>query len=236
MIRHSSRLDGGTLSHFLNKNINQLKVFQRYKSAFQHEPIVALSKLKIGKTVSGTLVHDEDLVETNKQEFQFEGQLSSLTARGFLRFQKSYEPPANVSDRLNSLVQSLAPSLKKQGKGDNIMKYRLTDSRLKYDLLSKAFEEIQHGVPNSMLYMIETVGDLDHFYQTPIKTQTPYDDLARTKDLPQNIHVQMEPVRFHPETDTMFGGKSAFPKSSTVVTGLRAKRKYKGTIAKRSWP
>jgi len=233
MIRHSSR---PILGHFLDKNINQVKVFHRYKSAFQHEPIVALTKLKIGKSVSGTLVHEEDLVETNKQEFQFKGQLTSLTARGFLRFQKSYEPPANASERLKTLVQSLAPSMKKQGKGNNIMKYRLTDSRLKYDLLSKAFEEFQHGVPNSMLYMIETVADLDDFYQTPIKTQTPYDDLARTKDLPQNIYIQKEPVRFHPETDTMFGGVSAFPKSSTLVTGLRAKRKYKGTVAKRSWP
>lgn len=38
------------------------------------------------------------------------------------------------------------------------MSFRLTDSRFKYDLLSKAFEEFQHSVPNSMLYMIETIG------------------------------------------------------------------------------
>lgn len=28
--------------------------------------------------------------------------------------------------------------------------------------------------------------------------------------------------------DTMFNGKTAFPKSSTLVTGLKYKKKYKG--------
>lgn len=31
-----------------------------------------------------------------------------------------------------------------------------------------------------------------------------------------------------PDTDTMFGGKTAFPLSSTLVTGLKYKKKYKG--------
>lgn len=30
----------------------------------------------------------------------------------------------------------------------------------------------------------------------------------------------------------MFGGVSAFPKSSTIVTGLKAKKVYKGYTAK----
>lgn len=34
------------------------------------------------------------------------------------------------------------------------------------------------------------------------------------------------------ETDTMYGGVSAFPKSSTIVTGLKAKKMYKGYTAK----
>jgi large subunit ribosomal protein L50 len=38
------------------------------------------------------------------------------------------------------------------------------------------------------------------------------------------------------ETDTLFGGVSAFPKSSTIIQGLRAKKKYKGYEAKKSWP
>lgn len=38
------------------------------------------------------------------------------------------------------------------------------------------------------------------------------------------------------EKDTMFGGVSAFPKSSTIVTGLKARKKYEGYTAKHSWP
>lgn len=58
----------------------------------------------------------------------------------------------------------------------------------------------------------------------------------KTMDLPENLHIQTEPVRFNPETDTMFNGQTAFPCSSTIVTGLKAKKKYKGHEAKRSWP
>jgi large subunit ribosomal protein L50 len=224
-------------SVILNESIGKFKVkYQKpVKPSFQHEPIVPLNKLSFDKPVSGTLVHDEDLAETNRHEIKFDGQLNSLTARGFLRFQKSYDPPENVRERLMSLVHSLVPTLKSKG-GSDIMAYPLTDSRFKYDLLSKAFEEFQHAVPNSMLYMVQTIGDVDQFYHTPVKTTTPYDELARTKDLPPNLHIQKEPLRFNPETDTMFGGVSAFPKSSTLVTGLYARRKFKGTVAKRVWP
>ena len=41
------------------------------------------------------------------------------------------------------------------------------------------------------------------------------------------------------ETDTMFNGVSAFPRSSTIVTGLKYKKKYRGYSAKGvdgSWP
>jgi large subunit ribosomal protein L50 len=54
--------------------------------------------------------------------------------------------------------------------------------------------------------------------------------------LPENLHIQYEPHRFNPATDTMFGGKSAFPRSSTIVTGLKSKKKYAGYEAKHSWP
>lgn len=73
------------------------------------------------------------------------------------------------------------------------------------------------------------------FYATPVDTTLPLDAL-KTVELPENLYIQHEYIRFHPETDTMFGGKSAFPKSSTIVTGLKYKDKYKGHVAKKSWP
>lgn len=38
------------------------------------------------------------------------------------------------------------------------------------------------------------------------------------------------------DTDKMFGGKSAFPKSDTIVTGLKYKDKYPGHKQPKSWP
>ena len=37
------------------------------------------------------------------------------------------------------------------------------------------------------------------------------------------------------ETDRMFGGISAFPGTSTIVTGLKYKKKYKGYDARTPW-
>lgn len=38
------------------------------------------------------------------------------------------------------------------------------------------------------------------------------------------------------DTDTKFGGVTAFPESSTLVTGLKYKDKYKGFKAQEKWP
>lgn len=38
------------------------------------------------------------------------------------------------------------------------------------------------------------------------------------------------------ETDTKFGGVTAFPESSTIVTGLKYKNKYKGHEQKIRFP
>nr|CAD7608991.1 unnamed protein product [Timema genevievae] len=78
-------------------------------------------------------------------------------------------------------------------------------------------------------------GDVIEYYQTPVNAKTPLDALKNI-ELPPNLHIQHEYHRFHPDTDTMFGGISVFTKSSTIVTGLKYKKKYKGHVAKTSWP
>jgi large subunit ribosomal protein L50 len=54
----------------------------------------------------------------------------------------------------------------------------------------------------------------------------------KSVELPPNVHIQYDYHRFHPETDTMFNGVSAFPQSNTVVTGLKYKKKYAGYYSK----
>uniref|UniRef100_A0A0A9YG27 Large ribosomal subunit protein mL50 n=3 Tax=Lygus hesperus TaxID=30085 RepID=A0A0A9YG27_LYGHE len=105
----------------------------------------------------------------------------------------------------------------------------------KFALFGSCFETFNHSIPNSILHRINTFGDLIEFYLTPVDTTLPLDKF-KTVDLPPNLHVQYEPIRFHPDDDKMFNGQTAFPKSNTLVTGLRTKRKYKGHIQTDTWP
>ncbi|XP_033242780.1 39S ribosomal protein L50, mitochondrial [Drosophila miranda] len=150
----------------------------------------------------------------------------SIAAKGFLRPHKPYAPPSNAAERVRSVAGSL------QLTSDN---RKLDNLSEKFQFLSACFQELQHGVPNSQVHELCTVADVIAFYETPVDTTAPLDALRRT-DLPENLHIQYEYLRFNPETDTKFNGKTAFPKSSTLVTGLKYRGKYEGHEAKRSWP
>lgn len=71
--------------------------------------------------------------------------------------------------------------------------------------------------------------DVIRFYTTPVNSQTPYETLDKTVP---NLHIIADAKRYNPDED----GVSAFPKSSTLVTGLKYRKKYKGHTAKTSWP
>lgn len=187
--------------------------------------------LSFDRPVSGSLGMPEDMAEMLSREFELD--VASLNNRGFLRFQKGYDAPPNAIEKFLSLARSMTPELAKMPETD-LIEYKLSD-RLKFDLLCRAHKEFQHAVPNSMLYYITSIRDACKFYSTSVSTNTPYDDLPKVKDFPKNLHIQKEPIRFDPETDTMFGGISAFPQSSTIVSGLRAKKKYKSISAPRAY-
>jgi large subunit ribosomal protein L50 len=85
--------------------------------------------------------------------------------------------------------------------------------------------EFDHPLPNTDLTNIKTVADVVVVFSTPVRDSTKYEDLTKL-DLPPNLHVQLEPLRFDPETDTMFGGVTAFPGRKTVVSSLKFRRKY----------
>lgn len=85
---------------------------------------------------------------------------------------------------------------------------------------------------SSNYFRLFFVDDVIEFYKTPVNTYLPLDEL-QTRELPPNLHIENKYTRFHPETDTMFGGKTAFPGSSTIVTGLKYRKKYPGFVAER---
>ncbi|XP_050075510.1 39S ribosomal protein L50, mitochondrial [Anopheles maculipalpis] len=157
---------------------------------------------------------------------RFESVAQSLSARGYLRAIKPYTPPENVSEQVLNIAKDNKLNDPKQP---------FSGKEQKFSFLSACGKAFGHWVPNSVLHELQTVDDAIVFYQTPIDTRLPLDAI-NSVELPENLHIQQEYIRFHPETDTMFGGKSAFPKSSTVVTGLKYKQKYRGHEAKKSWP
>ncbi|KAJ8969075.1 hypothetical protein NQ317_001150 [Molorchus minor] len=151
----------------------------------------------------------------------------SLAAKGFLRAQKEYIPPPDLGEKLDSIFNSVV--------GTSSNKTTLSDLNLRFKVFTACSDQIGHTIPNSMLHHIETLGDVRTFYKTPVDIRTPLDKM-KSMELPENLHVQYEYHRFHPDTDTRFGGKTAFNESSTIVTGLKYKEKYPGHVQKIKYP
>ncbi|XP_012277785.1 39S ribosomal protein L50, mitochondrial isoform X2 [Orussus abietinus] len=145
----------------------------------------------------------------------------------FLRPYKPYTPPCDVLTKINEICKALGVPIKND--------FGLKDPILRFKFFVACEKEFNHSIPNSLLYTIETIRDVREYYLTPVDSVTPLETLKRI-DLPKNLHINYEYHRFHPETDTKFNGKTAFPASSTVITGLKYKKKYSGHVQKTSWP
>ncbi|CAH1405430.1 unnamed protein product [Nezara viridula] len=151
----------------------------------------------------------------------------SLACKGFLRCHKSYQPPADLRNRLEDIFRNVLG--RQADKNEPIL-----NPSLRYSLLVACSDEFKHGIPNSILHMIRTYDDLLEFYQTPVDTTLPLEKMKKI-DLPPNLQIQYEPVRFLPDEDTMFNGQTAFPESNTLVTGVRTRKKFKGHKVTETW-
>ena len=109
----------------------------------------------------------------------------------------------------------------------------------KAQLLATLAEEFKgHRVPNSLLHTMTSLDKVFSFYSTPVSEESPYDKLeagVQRGDLPQNLHVQIEPLRFDPSTATSDLGKiTAYPRQSTLLVTPEARKKWKPVKAKHS--
>lgn len=111
----------------------------------------------------------------------------------------------------------------------------LSDSNLKFNLLTKCIAAFGHNIPNTSLNDIKNVQDLINYYLTQVKDTSPLEDIYHQQDLPKNIHINLEYNRFDPETDKFFNGKDAFPERKTVVTSLWYSKKYKAINKKKPY-
>ncbi|XP_042859985.1 uncharacterized protein LOC122245916 [Penaeus japonicus] len=200
-----------------------LQSSQNLKNILNYRPI---SKFQDVRHCSlSPVVADEDGHQLKDRRFEFDA--VSLAARGYLRSQQSYNPPKDVE---NQVLQLCEKTLKSTDP-----KTTFGDAATKYKLLSECSKKLKHRIPNSIMHNINNVEELMLFYKTPIDATVPL-DMMKNMDLPKNLHVIYNYTRFHPETDTLFGGVSAFTKDSTVVSGLKTKKKYPGHTARTAWP
>lgn len=103
--------------------------------------------------------------------------------------------------------------------------------------LTKCIQEFDHEVPNCDLFRMNSLEDVREFYQTPVRGKNNYDHMVQnSSNLPKNLHLIGEPIRFNPQTDIFFNGVSAFPGRRNELVGLRAKKLYPTHNDNFVWP
>ena len=106
-----------------------------------------------------------------------------------------------------------------------------------FQILTTFIKEFEHNIPNTKLHDIQMVNDAVEFFNTEVSLSSALDDLT-TIDLPRNLSIQTEYVRFDPDNkdDPITKGRTAFPGSDTKITSIKYKRKYDDIITTKPKP
>ena len=159
-----------------------------------------------------------------------ESQMMSLKTKGFLRAYQEYKPSVDVTERFLSLSSAV---LKRSVTESNLENVKFADSVEKLKLLLELEKEFCHSIPNSMLHEMSDLKLVHAFYSTPISVNTPYEQLHKDSqdgNLPSNLVIQLEPIRFTGKGDHRLDQVSAFPRRETVVTGLKTRKKFNNVV------
>lgn len=105
-----------------------------------------------------------------------------------------------------------------------------------WQFLTACEAAFSHCVPSPALHEITTIAKVVEFYETPVTGTNGLTQFQQMPDLPPNLHISYEPIRFDPENDPYYGGISAFPGQSVVVQGLKARKIFKSHQAENNWP
>jgi len=170
-------------------------------------------------------VLEEQETRQRKYKPKFDGALIKETLKNAgtktkLTTIRAYNPPADLLNTVQGVVTKIFPDV------ENWKTASLDNLPHKLLILNELIQELDHDISNFKLNEMRTIDDVIQYYQTPVLETTAYEDLARKQDLPENLHINLEPVRFNPETDTLHGGVNALPGQDTIVTSLKYKRKY----------
>ncbi|GAB6028654.1 hypothetical protein CHUAL_004487 [Chamberlinius hualienensis] len=208
-------------------NMNASSCFRTFLQISRSSNIVFVrTKVRVPNKVVSKSIKDKPVdIPADKKLSSY---LTSLQTKGFVRSYKSYDPPTDVEAQVKRVCVEFIGNTELN---NNFHRHELKDRKQRFKILTSCMKTFNHEISNSQLHKISTIGDLIEYFKIPVKDTTSYDDLYASDDLPPNLHVMLDPIRFHPDTDTMFDGISAYPGRSTIVSGLKAKKKYKGYTA-----
>ena len=154
--------------------------------------------------------------------------MQSLKTKGFLRSYRSYHPPRSLTPRFLSCVSTVLGMKVDEASLDKV---QLTDKNTKFKVLVSLSTEFSHSVHNSRLHLMTSLAPVYQFYQSPISSLTPYDQLHQDSQdglLPDNLVIQLDAVRFTGKGDSPMDKVSPWPRRDTVVTSIKSRDKYKG--------
>lgn len=140
---------------------------------------------------------------------------------------RPYTPPSDIEQIISRIANETIDNFQQQTRSQgNWSSINLTNSLNKYNLLTRCMKECSHTISNLSLNDMKTLEDVYQYFSTPVKDTNVLEDLQQSSELPKNVHIQLDAVRFTPETSGFFNGLDAFPKRSTKVVDLWYKKKY----------
>lgn len=86
-------------------------------------------------------------------------------------------------------------------------------------------KEFDHFIPNTELHIIKTIDQAVNFFLTEVRDTTCLEDLTKL-DLPKNLHINTEYLRYDRENNPLWPGKDAFPGQQTRACSAKFARKY----------
>merc|ERR1712198_574363 len=154
--------------------------------------------------------NENDIFDFKAQLVTLESQLQSMKTKGFLRSYKSYNPPADLDSKFLRCVSEILEQ--KLSDISSVQNMEITSLDLKLKLINGLHKEFSHKIYN--------------YYKHPVSTSTPYQQLHDDMldgNLPDNLVVQLDAIRFTGEGDHPMDKVTAFPRRNTIYTSINAR-------------
>ncbi|MES1902484.1 MAG: hypothetical protein MHPSP_001293, partial [Paramarteilia canceri] len=119
------------------------------------------------------------------------------------RFHKKYLVPKDLKEKILEIAKNFHGH---QPKDSDCF-----DMNQKFQFLSQCEKVLGKKIPNTLLSKLQIFKDVIKFFSSPLKDCShPLFELKQ-QDIPDNVSIQYDWLRYDPQTDKIFGGHSAYP-------------------------